>query len=133
MQINWEWQKVLNSHESQIQLKFFFGIRSLLVTVGLSLTSNSKYLTKRRFPSEILAYRKMKLWIEGVIIFRFKMSAKMIDNSTQCSQAVSHPSTDQAQCCLTSVIGRELVVSTWYGRCREQRCSGAEKRGSLGR
>ena len=40
------------------------------------------------------------------------------DNSTQCSQAVSHPSTDQAQCCLTSVIGRDLVFSTWYGRCR---------------
>ena len=41
------------------------------------------------------------------------------DNSTQCSQAVSHPSTNRARCCLTSVIGRELVFSTWYGRCRE--------------
>ena len=29
-------------------------------------------------------------------------------NSTQCSQAVTHPS--------TSVIGRELVYSAWYGR-----------------
>ena len=37
-------------------------------------------------------------------------------NSTQCSQAVTHPSTNSAQCCLTSVIGRELVYSTWYGR-----------------
>ena len=37
-------------------------------------------------------------------------------NSTWCSQAVTHPSTNQAQCCLTSVIGRELVLSTWYGR-----------------
>ena len=34
------------------------------------------------------------------------------DNSTWCSQAVSHPSTNQAQRCLTSVIGRELVFST---------------------
>ena len=41
------------------------------------------------------------------------------DNSTWCSQAVTHPSTNQAQCCLTSVIGRELVFSTWYGRCQE--------------
>ena len=41
------------------------------------------------------------------------------DNSTWCSQAVSHPSTNQAQRCLTSVIRRELVFSTWYGRCRE--------------
>ena len=32
-------------------------------------------------------------------------------NSTLCSQAVSHPSTNRAQCCLTSVIGRELVHS----------------------
>ena len=42
------------------------------------------------------------------------------DNSTQCSQAVTHPSTNRAQCCLTSVIGRELVFSTWYGRCRRR-------------
>ena len=36
--------------------------------------------------------------------------------NTWCSQAVSHPSTNQAQCCLTSVIGRKPVHSTWYGR-----------------
>ena len=41
------------------------------------------------------------------------------DNSTRCSQAVTHPSTNRAQHCLTSVIGRELVFSMWYGRCRE--------------
>ena len=33
-------------------------------------------------------------------------------NSTLCSQAVTHPSTNKAQRCLTSVIGRELVCST---------------------
>ena len=38
--------------------------------------------------------------------------------NTWCSQAVSHPSTNQALCCLTSVIGREAVHSTWYGRSR---------------
>ena len=36
---------------------------------------------------------------------------------TRYSQAVTHPSTNLAQCCLTSVIGQELVLSTWYG-CR---------------
>ncbi len=41
-------------------------------------------------------------------------------NSIWCSQAVTHPSTNQTQRCLTSVIGRELVLSTWYGRCREK-------------
>jgi hypothetical protein len=32
--------------------------------------------------------------------------------STKYSQAVTHPSTNLAQCCLTTVIGRELVRST---------------------
>ena len=36
--------------------------------------------------------------------------------STWYSQAVTHPSTNQARRCLTSVIGREPVCSTWYGR-----------------
>ena len=36
--------------------------------------------------------------------------------NTACSQAVTHPSTDAAQCCLTAVIEREPVFSTWYGR-----------------
>ena len=36
--------------------------------------------------------------------------------STEYSQAVTHPSTNSALCCLTAVIGRELVLSTWYGR-----------------
>ena len=35
------------------------------------------------------------------------------------NQAVTHPSTNRAQHCLTSVIGRELVCSMWYGRWRE--------------
>ena len=49
-----------------------------------------------------------------------KRKRKKFDaNSTQCSQAVTHPSTNRAQHCLTSVIGRELVCSMWYGRWRE--------------
>ena len=36
--------------------------------------------------------------------------------STRYSQAVTHPSTNRARRCLTSVIGREPVFSTWYGR-----------------
>ena len=42
---------------------------------------------------------------------------KSYANGTRCSQAVTHPSTNRAQRCLTSVIGRELVLSTWCGRC----------------
>ena len=36
--------------------------------------------------------------------------------STRYSQAVTHPSTNRARRCLTSVIGREPLFSTWYGR-----------------
>ena len=51
---------------------------------------------------------------------------KLVDNSIWCSQAVSHPSTDQAQRCLTSVIGRELVFSTRYGRCWGRKARGSQ-------
>ena len=44
------------------------------------------------------------------------MEQKKNANSTWCSQAVTHPSTNHAQCCLTAVIRREPVYSTWYGR-----------------
>lgn len=43
----------------------------------------------------------------------------IIANSIWCSQAVTHPSTNQTQRCLTSLIGREAVFSTWYGRWHE--------------
>ena len=38
------------------------------------------------------------------------------DYGTRYSQAVTHPSTNRALHCLTSVIGRERVLSMWYGR-----------------
>ena len=44
------------------------------------------------------------------------MSEKKKVYSTRYSQAVTHPSTNLARRCLTSVIGREPVFSTWYGR-----------------
>ena len=41
--------------------------------------------------------------------------------NTCCSQAVTHPGTEQARRCLTSVIRREPVHSAWYGRRRKRR------------
>ena len=41
-----------------------------------------------------------------------EVSPKQNVYSTMYSQAVTHPSTNMAQCCLTSVIRRELVFST---------------------
>ena len=46
-----------------------------------------------------------------------KMKKKVYN--TRYSQAVTHPSTNRARRCLTSVIRREPVCSTWYGRRRE--------------
>ena len=43
---------------------------------------------------------------------RIMTNTKVNAYSTKYSQAVTHPSTNLAQCCLTSVIGRELVLST---------------------
>ena len=40
--------------------------------------------------------------------------------STWYSQAVSHPSTNQARPCLASEIGRDRACSGWYGRRRQQ-------------
>ena len=47
---------------------------------------------------------------------RKKKKKKKKAYSTRYSQAVTHPSTNLARRCLTSVIGREPVFSTWYGR-----------------
>ena len=43
---------------------------------------------------------------------------------TRCSQAVPHPSTILARRCLTAVIGREQVCSSWYGRRQRTICFG---------
>ncbi len=53
-----------------------------------------------------------------ISVFRFGKRTKEAEfaNGTGGSQAATHPSTNPAQRCLTSVIGRELVCSTWYGR-----------------
>ena len=41
--------------------------------------------------------------------------AKAFVSSTWSSKAVSHPSTIQTQCCLSSVFEWELVFPTWHG------------------
>ena len=61
--------------------------------------------------SELEGEKKQMPYIEG--------KKKKEAYNTCCSQAVTHPSTGQARRCLTSVIGRELVYSAWYGRRRQ--------------
>ncbi len=47
-------------------------------------------------------------------------SGKKNANSTRCSRAVTHHSTNPARLRLTSVIGREPVHSQWYDRWRKR-------------
>ena len=51
-------------------------------------------------------------------IFLYFPERKWKAYGTRCSQAVPHPSTILARRCLTSVIRRERVCSSWYGRRR---------------
>ena len=47
--------------------------------------------------------------------------------STRYSQAVSHPSTNQARPCLASEIRRDRARSGWYGRRRQRLSLGASR------
>ena len=48
-----------------------------------------------------------------------KEARRKADSTLRSSQAVPHPSTNRALCCLTSEVERDPVHSTWYGRRRE--------------
>ena len=75
--------------------------------------SDIKWWHKTRWPPAGLARAKKPAQTVYTVCHRLKWQNVY---STMYSQAVTHPSTNMAQCCLTSVIGRELVFSTWYGR-----------------
>jgi hypothetical protein len=47
------------------------------------------------------------------------------ENNTWDSNVVPHRSTNQARTCLTSLSGREAVLSGWYGRSRSCRSHAA--------
>ncbi len=45
-----------------------------------------------------------------------KKGKRQKENNTWDSNVVPHRSTNQARTCLTSLSGREAVLSCWYGR-----------------
>ena len=75
----------------------------------------------RQWNNKLLSSQSWKFNMFGKKGFDYCFNCETVNReekvySTTYSQAVTHPSTNVAQCCLTSVIRRELVFSTWYGR-----------------
>ena len=70
----------------------------------------------------VYEYEWQEIWQEKEIdrMENEKLLAMAKVYGTRYSQAVTHPSTNRARRCLTSVIGREPVLSTWYGRRRQR-------------
>ena len=75
-----------------------------------------KYKIMRSCPWQARPWGTTEWRNDGTMEWRSEWKMQKKANSTWCSQAVSHPSTIRALCCLTSVIRQELVCSTWYGR-----------------
>ena len=65
------------------------------------------------------------LWSGVFLCFRQSFAAAeaheqvKAGSTLRCPQAVPHPSTNRALCCLTSEVGRDPVYSTRYGRRRQ--------------
>ena len=80
-------------------------------------TLNIKFTTVQGTAFFSLFLFKYNLYKRSPVRIILKPSQPVkIANSTRCSQRVTHPSTNQAQRCLTSVIRREPVFQTSYGR-----------------
>ena len=86
-----------------------------LVVVGSSPTVGALFLQRAIFFCAM--NQNTKKWQEG--------------HDTRDSRVVTHRSTNRARRCLTSEIGRDPVLSTWYGRVRPcgLQASGGPKNG----
>ena len=89
----------------------------------LTVLSTRNFVRKSYLKSVLwnLIEKKSGLRLEPVTLLWSDNNNQKVAYSTPCSQAVTHPSTNGAQHCLTSVIRRELVCSMWYGRRQERR------------
>ena len=85
------------------------------IKISYSARDNNKTISRAFNLNEVSTISSSLIPSGGIEIERYEKKYTKA-NSTWCSQAVTHPSTNRAQRCLTSVIGRELVRSTWYGR-----------------
>ena len=72
------------------------------------------------FVNVAVAYRHGRFELVDKLLLLFCHSVRIREKaySTWYSQAVSHPSTNQARPCLASEIGRDRACSGWCGRKR---------------
>ena len=78
------------------------------------------------FPWKKFRTSYLRRFYKDVVVFVVVRKAY----DTRCSQAVPHPSTILARRCLTAVIGREQVCSSWYGRRQRYSLSSSPKSSS---
>ena len=114
---------------SSIITKFIYIFLSIIIRKHW--VSNSSPKTTRRFTRNLvstiqpdtvqplLTFRLLNSYLPAVLRGLFVVFFCEV-YSTKCSQGVSHPSTNLAQRSLTSVIGREPVLSAWYDRKPER-------------
>ena len=77
----------------------------------------SKKISQYSYLIDIFSGNLTQAWLKKTTrLIKTKRILKRETYSAWCFQAVTHQSTNRARCCLTEVIGRELVFSTWYGR-----------------
>ena len=99
-------------------------LHPLCSSLSVPLSSNTiitlKHMGVKRREGERSGWgkRERKRKKRGVMQKRVEKGGKKRkrDYDTWCSQVVSNPSTNQARRGLTSLIRREVVLSSWYGR-----------------
>ena len=80
----------------------------------------SKKISQYSYLIDIFSGNLTQAWLKkSTRLIKTKRILKRETYSAWCFQAVTHQSTNHVRSCLTSVSGRQSVVSTWYGRRHE--------------
>ena len=92
----------------------------------LSTLPKCRFLLVQKCEPDVIRTRNLLIWSQTRYRCATGPSFLHSENqqnayNTRDSQAVTHPSTNRARRCLTLVIRREPVLSTWYGRWHKLR------------
>ncbi len=88
---------------------------------------------KKKFDKQIIKNKRQKTrsplgGLAALASSEFSNNREKKRKVTLGSRLVSHASTNSAQRCLTSLIGREAVFPTWYEPCMERRAQFCNKK-----